>query len=82
MAYGCYATIIDECEVQANGEFGYIGAVFHLAKCKPWIFWVGGNAGFHCTWVTTLTVCQIYQVSTFKRSSLFARHFQTKLIID
>ena len=65
MVYGCYATIVDECEFQSTGEFGYVGALFHLAKCKPWVFWVGGNAGFHCTWVTTLTICQIYQVRHF-----------------
>ena len=63
MVYGCYSAISDECQIETSGEFGYLGALFHFAKCKPWIFWVGANAGFHCTWVTTLTICQMYQVN-------------------
>ena len=60
--YGCYSVISDTCTIDEKGEFGYLGQLYRYTKCRPWVSWVAGNAGFHCMWVSTLTICQIYQV--------------------
>ena len=68
MLYGSYTVISATCDIDYKGEFGFFGKLFHMVKCSPWVAWVGANAGFHCIWVTTLTICQSYQVSwLFKR---------------
>ena len=63
MAYGCVVVINADCDVNYQGEFGYIGTMFHMMKCKPWVAWVAANAVFHSFWVSTLTICQTYQVT-------------------
>ncbi len=69
MLYGCVIVLISTCgEGNADDnkkleEFGYIGRMFQAFKCAPWVAWVGANAGFHMFWVTTLTICQFYQVN-------------------
>ena len=60
--YGCCVVISKECPSDYHGEFGYLGQLFLLAKCQPWLAWVAVNAVFHFTWVTTLAICQSYQV--------------------
>ena len=51
------------CDSEYQGEFGYLGTLYHMMRCRPWVAWVGANAGFHCIWVTTLGICQFYQVN-------------------
>ena len=60
--FGCYSLIGETCKIEEKGEFGYIGQFYRYVKCKPWVAWVAGNAAFHFMWVSTLTICQIYQV--------------------
>ena len=62
MCFGCYSLIGETCKIEEKGEFGYIGQFYRYVKCKPWVAWVAGNAAFHFMWVSTLTICQIYQV--------------------
>ena len=62
MFFGCYSLIGETCKIEEKGEFGYIGQFYRYVKCKPWVAWVAGNAAFHFMWVSTLTICQIYQV--------------------
>lgn len=62
MVYGSYAVISDTCTIEPKGEFGYLGQLYRYIKCRPWIAWVAANAGFHAMWVSTLTICQIYQI--------------------
>ena len=63
VVYGCVRVISETCDANYQGEFGYMGTLFHMVKCQPWVAWVAGNAGFHLIWVSTLTICQSYQVS-------------------
>ena len=75
--YGCYTLIGETCKIEEKGEFGYIGQFYRYVKCKPWVAWVAGNAAFHFMWVSTLTICQIYQVrlTTFFFSKSAFSHF-------
>jgi hypothetical protein len=71
MTYGTFETLTNTCpddhtatDDKTNDDFGFLGHLFQLCKCSPWVAWVGANASFHFFWVTTLTICQVYQVST------------------
>jgi palmitoyltransferase len=58
--YGCYEVWLLECRGEVGR--GFFGSVWDLAKCQPWVAFVGANALFHSFWVCTLTVCQSYQI--------------------
>lgn len=63
MTYGCFTVISNECPSEYKGEFGYLGKLFQMMRCRPWVAWVATNAVFHLIWVSTLTFCQCYQVN-------------------
>ena len=82
MCFGCYSLIGETCKIEEKGEFGYIGQFYRYVKCKPWVAWVAGNAAFHFMWVSTLTICQIYQVRLPNHIFLFKKCIFTVLTVD
>ena len=80
MFFGCYSLIGETCKIEEKGEFGYIGQFYRYVKCKPWVAWVAGNAAFHFMWVSTLTICQMYQVR-FNHIFLFKKCIFTVLTV-
>ncbi|GFR61183.1 palmitoyltransferase [Elysia marginata] len=34
-----------------------------MLQVSPWVFWIMCNTAFHVFWVTSLLVCQMYQIS-------------------
>jgi len=52
--HGCHVTNVD-------------GDHWLMAKdalvCSPWVGWIALNTGVHIIWVTTLFICQMYQIS-------------------
>ena len=81
MCFGCYSLIGETCKIEEKGEFGYIGQFYRYVKCKPWVAWVAGNAAFHFMWVSTLTICQIYQVRLPNHIFLFKKCIFTVLTV-
>lgn len=64
--YGCYVVWVSGCNhatTAASEEFGFVGTIYKMCHCNPWVAFVAVNAGLHFMWVATLTICQIYQVA-------------------
>lgn len=59
--YGCIVFWEVKCNIQltSNGS-GSLGDIF---TCAPWVTWIAANGILHLIWVTTLFICQIYQIS-------------------
>ncbi|RUS80345.1 hypothetical protein EGW08_011884 [Elysia chlorotica] len=51
-----------ECEIDFY-EDGLTGSIYKMLKVSPWVFWINLNTGFHLIWVSSLFVCQMYQIS-------------------
>lgn len=62
MLWGGVQYFLSECAVAADGAAG--DALLEWARCNAWLMWVMLNAAFHLFWVTVLTCCQIYLVSS------------------
>ncbi|XP_005106609.1 palmitoyltransferase ZDHHC17 [Aplysia californica] len=60
--YGCHLFWSVNCPI-AFYEDGITGVLYKLFKASPWIAWIGLNALFHIVWVSSLFVCQMYQIS-------------------
>ena len=60
--YGCYVVWAATC-FHENADVGFFGGVKELATCNAWVGFMAGNAAFHFSWVSCLTVCQLYQIS-------------------
>lgn len=64
--WGCWISVSEGCydSLKAPLEAGSYFEVLRTAfVCSPWVAWVAVNAGFHWSWVTTLAVCQAYQIA-------------------
>ena len=67
--WGCYVAIAEGCSSSFKGPLengSYFEALRTAFVCNPWVAWVACNAAFHFMWVTTLALCQAYQVSESK----------------
>ncbi len=60
MIYGGFKFYANVCEIQY--EDGLWNAIMIVGSCYPWVGWVTANAILHFTWVTALTICQLYQI--------------------
>lgn len=59
--YGCTIFWKVGCHIRFTEEGPTsLGRIF---TCEPWVAWVASNAVLHVTWVTTLLICQVYQIS-------------------
>ncbi|XP_055899718.1 palmitoyltransferase ZDHHC17-like isoform X1 [Biomphalaria glabrata] len=64
LVFALYGSLIfwqTECTIQFY-EDGITGAVYKIFKASPWVAWIAANVIFHLVWVSTLFVCQIYQI--------------------
>ena len=81
MVKGCLEYWLYECGVSIPhvGLWQGLGAG---GSCAPWIGWVGANALLHAGWVSTLFLCQMYQIlwlamTTNERVNSYRyKHFQ------
>ncbi|XP_022902031.1 palmitoyltransferase Hip14 [Onthophagus taurus] len=50
----------DSCRVDQAPS--YWAGFLTIARCEPWVAWVGVNALLHFGWVLMLLICQLYQI--------------------
>ena len=64
--WGCWIAVTEGCYESIKGPLE-AGSYFEVLRtafvCNPWVAWVAVNAAFHWSWVTTLAVCQSYQIA-------------------
>ena len=59
--FGCYQYWSVNC-FHEDPNPGVFGVIKELATCNAWVAFICANAIFHLSWVSCLTVCQLYQI--------------------
>ncbi|XP_059142261.1 palmitoyltransferase ZDHHC17-like [Physella acuta] len=60
--YGCITFWQVECPMDFY-EDGITGIIYKALKASPWVAWIALNVIAHLVWVSTLFVCQMYQIT-------------------
>lgn len=61
--YGCYRSLLSTCDTSSQSD-SLVVVLKTFPTCNAWLTFVAGHALFHFIWVTTLLICQLYQISS------------------